>query len=143
MNYSDIFDELVKEIRVIVSLTWSQSGVDNDSRVIKSINPVVKGTGIEVYAADYARFIDSGRKKFTKKIPISALILWIKRKKISPRGGLSINNLAYAIQNSIYQNGIKGKNIIEKGEKAIDGTIKPIIQKLVFEKIKKELKKLE
>lgn len=143
MKYSEIFDELVKEIRAIVTITWAQAGLDRNSNLVKSINPVVKGTGIEVYAYDYAKFVDSGRKKFTKKVPISALILWIKRKKITPRGGLSLNNLAYAIQNSIYLNGIEGKNIIEKGEKAIDGTIKPIISKLVLDKIKKDLKKLE
>jgi hypothetical protein len=42
-----------------------------------------------------------------KKIPVEALLKWMKKKNIIPTGRQTYNSLAYTIQNSIYKAGIK------------------------------------
>jgi len=54
---------------------------------------------------------DKGRRAFVQKVPIQSLINWMKKAGIS-----TDNNLVYAIRESIYQNGIKAKNFLEKSK---------------------------
>jgi hypothetical protein len=77
---------------------------------------------LALYAADYAQYVDSGRKKFAKKVPISALLLFIKQRGIGQARGrngrygkrtISANQLAFMIQNSIYKKGIAGRHFIQ------------------------------
>lgn len=111
-------------------------------------------SGLSVFVQDYAKYVISGRRPFAKKVPIAALVEWIKIKGVGegnlPRASirtrnaqgrlvrrrtadgrfidrnaitaLSINKLAWAIQASIYRNGIKGRDFvrvaIDAGEKA-------------------------
>ena len=142
-NYKTIFEELSKDIESIIKLIWIKNGLNPNYDVLETKKPVIKNNRLEIYSADYIKIINSGRKKFTKKVPISALILWMKQKNITPRGSLGINNLAYVIQNSIYNNGIKGKNFIEKSVDQISGAIKPILSDLILKEINKELSKIK
>lgn len=51
-----------------------------------------------------------GRRAGTHKgvrIPIQALIKWIRKKNIQPQDGYTVNQLAWAIQTAIYNNGTK------------------------------------
>lgn len=79
-----------------------------------------------LYAADYAFYLDQGRysaaqKPGIKKVPIAALLEFIKRRRIRGRKKtgkgrgrfITANQLAFAIQNSIYKNGIRGRNFIQ------------------------------
>lgn len=141
MDIDKILRELAFEIQTIVERTWIEAGLASNSNLVKSIKVNLKPNTIEVYAADYAKYVASGRKRYTKKVPISALITWIKRKKITSTKFKNVNRLAFVIQNAIYKNGIQGKDIITKGEKAIDGSIKVILSELVMKEIKKELDK--
>lgn len=79
---------------------------------------------LRLYALDYAEYLDRGRKPFTKKVPISALLLFIKQRGIgqqrkkSGRFGtrtISANSLAFAIQNAIFKNGIRGRHFLKAG----------------------------
>jgi hypothetical protein len=141
MDNSKIIDELVKELKTIITTAWIQAGVDPNSNLINSIKPVATKNGVDVYAADYAKFVDSGRAKFTKKIPISQLILWVKKKGITPSRGYSLNDLAWAVQYNVYLYGIRGKNIFKKSQDAINKSLEPIIERLILNEIKKDLNK--
>lgn len=55
---------------------------------------------------DYIQYIESGRRPKARKVPIDALREWARRKSIP-----SDNNTLYAIQQAIYRDGIKGRNI--------------------------------
>lgn len=55
----------------------------------------------------YVRFGRSAGSGRGSRVPIEQLVKWIRDKGISPSNGKSINSLAYAIQQSIYVNGIK------------------------------------
>ena len=87
------------------------------------------GAGFEIIAAFYAPYLDGGRRERAKKVPIRVLLDWVKRKNIRFRNRsngkfISSNSTAYIIQNSIYKNGIKGRNFIkpalDKGDKLIN-----------------------
>lgn len=122
----------------IVKQTWTSTGLDKNSDLVKSLEVKLQtNAGLIVYANNYAEFVQKGKKRFTKKIPISSLIEFIKKEKLKTN---NINNLAYQIQNSIYKNGIKGKNIINAGENSITKNVEPFINENFFKEILTQLK---
>lgn len=71
---------------------------------------------IEFLVNKYYQYYVDGRKPFSKKVPISALLKWIKRyrRKVGrgrDKRGKYITDLSYAfaIQTAIYKKGIKAK----------------------------------
>lgn len=48
-----------------------------------------------------------------RKVPVEAIIKWMKSKNLRPRYGQTINSLAFAIQNAIYKSGIKAKQMLD------------------------------
>ena len=108
----NVTDELIKEITAgvkIVMATYKLEGSD----VSASVEWLYKDNIFILIANDYFRYIDSGRKPKARKVPVEALIKWIKKKNITPRGNMSVNSLAFAIQNSIYKIGIKARKFID------------------------------
>jgi len=112
----------------------------NTSKLLKSFRAEVKqgrnskgqfegftpNAQLLLYAADYAFYLDQGRysvaqKPSIKKVPIAAILEFIKRRRIRGRVRkgkgqgrfISNNQLAYMIQNSIYKNGIRGRHFIQ------------------------------
>ena len=87
---------------------------------------------LELYALDYLQWVDSGRKPGGKKVPISAILEFIRNRNLQPRGAkgrfarpgrinikgkngkadTSINKLAFLIQRSIFLNGIRARPVI-------------------------------
>lgn len=113
-----ILKDLSKNLNILVKQAWIASGLKPNAEILKTIESKVDNNNqLSIYAAEYAKYIDSGRKKRAKKIPISALIQFIKKNSIS--ADISINKLAFMIQNAIYLNGIQAKNIIDQGKTPI------------------------
>jgi L-aminopeptidase/D-esterase-like protein len=80
------------------------------SDVIESIEWKFDGDNIfTLIANDYFEWIVTGRRPRAKKVPIEALLKWIKKNNLIPKGKMTVNALAFAIQNSIYKSGIKAK----------------------------------
>lgn len=88
---------------------------------------------LELFALDYAEWVDSGRKPGGKKVPLSAIILFIKQRGIGQarakngrygERSIGLNRLAWMIQTAIYKNGIRGRHFIEPafalGQELID-----------------------
>ncbi len=105
--------KLAKSLRVEVRQGRASSG---------RFEGFTANASLQLYAAEYAEYLDRGRKPFTKKVPISALLLFIKQRGIGQqRGGrgrfaqrtISALGLAFAIQNAIYRNGIRGRHFIQ------------------------------
>lgn len=69
--------------------------------------------------ADYFKYVNQGRKANVKKVPLTALLEWIKIRGIKGRNkkGRFIPNLslAFAIQTNIYKYGIRPADIYDKG----------------------------
>ncbi len=130
--------ELVNLIFSIVQSTWFGAGIEKNSDLIKSIKIDYSNSDeIIIYANSYAENIQKGRKKFAKKIPINFLIEFVKKNGKSVK---NVNSVAYAIQNSIYKNGISGKNIINGLEKPLLKTTEPKIDEYLIKIIEQNVK---
>jgi len=73
---------------------------------------------LEISYADYFQYVNRGRRMGVSRVPISALLQWIKLKGIKGRDkkGRFIKNLslAFAIQENIFKFGIRPANIYDK-----------------------------
>lgn len=72
-----------------------------DSIKVAIENDSIVGAANEAF---YAKYVDWGRKPGGKKVPIGALISWVQIKGLAT-GDRAIS-LAWAIQNSIWKNGV-------------------------------------
>lgn len=68
-----------------------------------------------IYYNDYMQYIESGRRRGAKPIPISALIPWARL-----RGIPTDNNTLYAIQQSIVKVGIAPRRVMESYTEQMD-----------------------
>lgn len=138
-----IFNIIMKDIKKAIQLLLINLGIDEKSNVVKTIEVLnTDKNGLSVYVQDYLKFIISGRKKFARKIPLAVIIRIIKRSKgtqgITRKKGISINKLAFMIQESIYRNGIKG---IGKGKRNnLYEAIEDLTQKVITQDIERLFK---
>ena len=95
-----------------------QKGVKKNADLVNSVDWDYGRNQMLMYVNDYYYYVSKGRKPRAKKIPINALISFIKKNNISSTK-YSTNELAWAMQSSIYKAGIKGKNFIEVVEKSV------------------------
>lgn len=124
-------EEFNKNLRLAIIKIMRQKKVPDNSDLIKSVE-VKYNTQKDMYeiiANNYMGYVSEGRKRNVKKVPITDLIKWIKKYNINTRGR-SANSTAFAIQNAIYKNGIKGKKFIDP---IIDVTTDMINEKTIDE----------
>ena len=102
-------------------------GLDKNSNLYRSMQVSYDATPlIKVEGEDYLKYLDGGRRAGAKKIPVQIILKWIKKKGIRPRDSrgrfksMTLNQLAYIIQRSIYRIGIRPRNIIKKSFQQID-----------------------
>lgn len=125
-NYIAAIKGLLEELRQITIQAMANAGVPESSDLSKSVKYYVTKDGIKMLVAEYYPFVSEGRKGTTRraglrKVPIDALIQWIKKNNIigrSKKSGrfITTNSLAFAIQTSIYKRGINSKRPV-KGKK--------------------------
>jgi len=105
--------KVVKKIRLYVPTD------QGDLR--KSVKYVITDDGFEVDALPYLDYIDKGVNGIKKNVgsiysytlkkpPIKSLKGWSKRKGLNP----------YAVQNSLYYNGLKPKRFLRKADEEFD-----------------------
>ena len=96
-------------------------------------------TGVTLTLPDYADSIDQGRKPGGMKVPLEAIIGWLKRYKITSnkpvRKGASLNSAAYAIQRSIYLHGIKAKPFLEATVQYRDELVDKVVEQVILPQI--------
>jgi hypothetical protein len=136
-----IIDTIIYQLK-----SYAKYPIDyQDSSLIKSLDYDIgfkerdletgrfKGIKLTLFANDYLQWLDKGRKPGTKKVPIDALIKFIKKRKLqqkfrkaTKRGRgryMSLNQIAFMIQASIYKKGIKPRNVLipalEEGQKVL------------------------
>lgn len=69
------------------------------------ILPFGDGQVLEISFFDYGNFVDFGRLKGKKRVPIPALVEWIKIRAIE-RGDANVLRAAFAIREAIFKQGI-------------------------------------
>lgn len=79
-----------------------------DSRLARTAITKAEPPLINLIVRDYIEYIESGRKRNSKRIPIDALAEWAKEKGISTK-----NEVLYAIQQSIFRDGISPRPIMD------------------------------
>jgi hypothetical protein len=88
-------------------------------------------TGVQVELPEYAEALDKGRKPGARKVPVSALVKWMKRYNLSAKKGGNINQAAFAIQNSIFKHGIKARPFLKKMQQFLDEAVQELIDTLI------------
>lgn len=81
-------------------------------------------TTLTITMNDYGRWVNTGRRKGAKKVPIPALVEWIKQKGIATNNK-KVLGIAFAIQKTIEKQGIPTNNSRAKGKRVefVDDTI--------------------
>lgn len=102
----EMLNQLLLELNELTIQIMTGDKVKPQSNLAKSIQWAVGDKGLGMQAAYYYPYVSEGRRRGTKKVPISALIDYIKRYGLTPRGGQTINQLAFAIQTAIYKRGL-------------------------------------
>ncbi len=134
-SVKSIADDLVRNL----ALSIKQSKKIASGKLIKSLMPKLSFSAsvmeINILALFYAKFVDSGRKKFVKRIPVKILLKWIRQKNFTSGTTKKDLSVAFAIQESIFLNGIKPANFIQgafdKTQRDIDKEIVDAVQKEV------------
>lgn len=82
------------------------------------------GFTLEILMNDYGLFVNTGRKPGKKKVPIQALLEWIKQKGIETNNKKALG-VAFAIQKTIQKEGSPTRNSRAKGKRTefIDDTL--------------------
>lgn len=113
-DLKEILIDLIPQLNKITIDYMSRSGVKKQSDLSKSTKFEITDKGLVLEANYYFQYVSSGRRRGVRKVPIRALISYIKDYGLVPRAGQTINQLAFAIQTSIYKQGINPKNYYEK-----------------------------
>jgi hypothetical protein len=132
----DALGQIAKLLTASIQASLAEVKLDNTGLQKSVESKVVGGDTITAYMADYGRYVISGRRPFARKVPISALLKWIAQKGISssnPR--LSSNRLAFAIQNAIYKNGIRGRDFLTP---AVGDEFLQVSEELLLKALQKE-----
>ena len=141
-----IIDELGKELIKQNHRATGKLISSLDYRIVKS----VEGTDLIVEMNDYGEWVNKGRRKGAKPVPIPALVEWIRQKGIATNNK-KILGIAFAIQKTIQKEGIPTNNSRAKGKRTgfIDDTIIRIsaeinrrLQSILFRTIELQLDNL-
>jgi hypothetical protein len=103
-----VSQQIINEIIASTKQIMIQYKLGNTA-LINSIEWQYKENIFMMIANDYFQWVNSGRRPRARKVPVEALIKWLKKKNIVPSKGQTINSLAFAIQNSIYKVGIRAR----------------------------------
>ena len=107
----DVNNQFLAELNIATAKIlqrYKLTGTD----LIKSIDWQYKNDMFVLIANDYFEWVSTGRRPRARKVPVEDIIKWMKKKGIAPRAGQTYNQVAFAIVDAIYKNGIKAKNYI-------------------------------
>lgn len=107
----NITKEFLNELNAATQKILQQYKLNNTD-LQKSIDWQYSNDVFTLIANDYFEYVSTGRRPRAKKVPVEDIIKWMKKKGISPNAGQSYNQVAFAITEAIYKNGIKAKNYI-------------------------------
>ncbi len=104
-----------------------------------SISAVSNRDSISISMEDYGQYVQSGRRRGAKGVPISALLDWIRERNIKPRD-MTERQLAFAIQRNIKKFGIRPSNWFDNAiDKLFDD---PKLLDLISDNVEEEFEKI-
>ena len=132
---------LVKEFMITTAQAGRNHKLLPKGGFVQSVAVEPSYDGFKIKVGEQAQYMDTGRKPGGKKVPIDALIAWIKRYRVGQRDKktgkfskrkMSINSLAFAIQMAIYKRGIKSRRFIEETLKYAEDLVKSYIEETLI-----------
>lgn len=154
-----ILKQITGSIDSIVIDQLKQQKHEGSGKAIASIQTEVKedliAPRLVTYGEDYLMYVDRGRPAWTKKVPISALLQFIKSKGIAT-DDKKARSIAFAMQISIYKKGIPAKpytnwsagnaikrvGFLDDSIKDIETTILPLIEQFVVVNVENRIIKM-
>lgn len=131
-------DEIAKFLKIETQKTLKEKGKDASGELIKTIEVIAREQAnsiiIEETHVFYGDFVDKGRKKGVKKVPIDALEEWIKQKNFSFAAG-NIRGAAFAIQTNIFKFGIKPTNWIDDTLRRTEAKVVQMVERVASEQL--------
>lgn len=133
--------DLVKQFMITTAQVDRSHKLLAKGGFVQSIAVEPSYDGFNIKVGEQAQYMDSGRKPGGKKVPLDALIKWIKRYRVGQRDKktgkfskrkTSINSLAFAIQMAIYKRGIKPRRFIEETLKYAEDLMKSYIEETLI-----------
>lgn len=109
-----ILTDLIPDLNKVTIDYLLRSGMKSSSNLVKQSGFVETESGLALMSAYYFAYRSAGRRPGVRKVPITALLDYIKRYGIVPKGNQTLTSLAFAIQTSIYKRGIMGLNYFER-----------------------------
>lgn len=114
---SPILQQIAQYLSDTLQMELLNQGHTASEALFNSIQSVIEhtltGITISAQALYYAKFVNAGRKPGTKGVPIDVLIEWIRRKRLNMEGKRE-RSVAFAMQRSIRDKGIKPSRFIDK-----------------------------
>lgn len=143
-------DEVIKELAGYLKLAVRGSLIESKHVATRDLEssidcPTSKAgnvytiTGVALY---YAKWVESGRRRGTKGVPIDTLIDWLHVKRMSTGNAKKDRSKAFAIQRSIKRKGIKPTRFIQKALTANGGKVDRMLTGIVSKRIDDTMDKL-
>lgn len=114
---SPILQQIAQYLSDTLQMELLNQGHTASEALFNSIQSVIEhtltGITISAQALYYAKFVNAGRKPGTKGVPINLLVEWIRRKRLNMEGKRE-RSVAFAMQRSIRDKGIKPSRFIDK-----------------------------
>lgn len=114
---SPILQQIAQYLCETLQMELLNQGHTASEALFNSINSVVDntlfGVCIDVEALYYAKHVNKGRAAGQKGVPLDALVEWVRQKKLNLKGKKE-QSVAFAIQRSIKDKGIKPSRFIDK-----------------------------
>jgi len=114
---SPILQQIAQYLSDTLQMELLNQGHTASEALFNSIQSVIEhtltGITISAQALYYAKFVNAGRKPGTKGVPINVLVEWIRRKRLNMEGKRE-RSVAFAMQRSIREKGIKPSRFIDK-----------------------------
>lgn len=118
-----ILQQIAQYLNDTLQMELLNQGHTASEALFDSIKTVVErtltGITISTEALYYAKFVNAGRKPGTKGVPLDVLVEWIRRKRLNMEGKRE-RSVAFAMQRSIRDKGIKPSRFIDKSIEKFD-----------------------
>ena len=118
-----ILQQIAQYLTDTLQMELLNQGHTASEALFDSIKTIVErtltGITITTEALYYAKFVNAGRKPGTKGVPLDVLVEWIRRKRLNMEGKRE-RSVAFAMQRSIRDKGIKPSRFIDKSIEKFD-----------------------
>ena len=145
---NELANKISKQLSREIMYVWREL-MSSDYAVNVKSNTTLEFTNLDVQAKieendftfnlfynDYLEYIEKGRKPKARKVPIMAIIQWMKKNFISDDV-----RVAYAIRESIYQLGIPPRPLLQPFGNMLDKRFEEKLYDYIFNTITEKLDK--